>query len=403
MKKLFVIIFCFLLLSTGCSSGNSTNSETQTTTFSSNQVKDTTLTLTFEFGTRTGTYSGGVNSFGIPNGKGTFTSKNGEDSSWTYNGDWVNGHWNGNGTSEWSSGESYSGEYKDDYATGHGIYTFKDGRKYEGEFACGVLCGDAVLYYPDGSYFKGDFSTFSCAKGIYYDTDGYEYEAEISDNKLTKRSLHDFFDDKERQNKFTELYESYKYTELKKYVDKYIKDNSPSPLDSAYSILEMIEPLIKYEDNWILTHDDFDGTDELTFENVDGISESKCVYARVIGDSGTVTFGFVKNDWLFFDRIRISANGKVIFDDSFKSYDIQRDVVSGSIIKESVGCSFSVDEANEIIKEKTVKIRFENSKKDEYYEKELNKDDIEAIYCTTYLKKNNRDLSNLLFEYNHRD
>lgn len=411
MKKILLLLLSsILILSSGCIptekniSSNISQTEIETTKSSSSYIKNTKLTLTFSFGTRTGTYTGDINSQGTPNGTGTFVSKNDDGDSWTYTGDWVNGHWNGKGTTIWNGGQSYSGEYKDDNITGQGIYTLEDGRKYEGKFSCGVLHGEATLYYTDGSYFKGDFTTSTIAKGIFYDTDGYEYEAEIKNDELTIRnSLYDFFSDEERQNKYKELYTTYRYTELKDYIDEYIKEKSPSSMDSAYSILEMIEPLIKYENNWNLTHDDFDNTYTLKYKNVSEIDENNCVETSVCGTTKNITFGFTKNDWLFFDTIRISVDGKVVVDKYFKSYSIQRDTLGGSRIKESVKCDLYEDEVNSLINGEEVKIRFENEDKNQYYEKELSKDQIDAIYCTVYLSRNNRDLSNLLYRYNNRE
>lgn len=410
MKKIFIalLISAITFSMVACSenvSDNISRSDSKATAIASSRIENTKLTLTFSFGTRTGTYSGDINSQGTPDGTGTFISKSDDGTSWTYNGDWDNGHWNGQGTTQWDTGQSYSGEYKDDYMTGQGTYTSENGKKYEDTtFYKGEPCGDGTLYYTDGSYFKGEFSSFTSAKGTYCDKDGYEYNAEISNDELTKKwPLHDFFDDKKNQDEYIKLYESYKYTELSEYLNKYIKDKSPSPMDSAYTILDMIKPLIKYEGTWSLTHDDFDDTYTLNYKNTTKIDENNCVETSVCGTTQNTTFGFVKNDWLFFDNIRISVDGKVVVNSHFRSSNIQRDTLGGSLIKESVNCSLNEDEVNSMIKGKKVKIRFENEDKNEYYEKELSKSQVEALYCTVYLGKNNRDLSNLLFDYNRRE
>ena len=404
MKKIILVSLIVLILFTGCTNSSNINSTTEiksTVPSSLKSVSNTTITLEFEFGTRTGTYTGEVNNSGIPNGYGKFDSKNDEGTGWTYEGDWENGHWNGKGTTTWSDGNSYSGDYENDYENGHGTYQFEDGKKYEGELYSGKAFGKGTLYFSDNEYLEGDFVDFENATGTYHDKDGYVYTAKYVLGELSLKAEKDFFSEKERQNKYKELYESYKYTELKEYVNKYIEENSPTPLDSAYEILKLMDPVMRYEANWILTHDEFDGTNTLTFKNANEISESQSVNAYVEGTYSKITLGFVKNDWLFFDKIRISADGNVIKDSSFKSYNIQRDVIKGTLIKECVDCSFFKDNVDEMIKSNKVTIRFENTDKKTHYDRTLSKNEITAIYCSVYLEKNNRDLSNLLFRFNN--
>lgn len=85
----------------------------------SEQATDLTLTLDFAFGERTGVYTGGV-SGGLPDGEGSFTSRNGEGDEWTYTGGWVDGHIEGDGVTVWVSGWEEEGQYADDLLNGVG-------------------------------------------------------------------------------------------------------------------------------------------------------------------------------------------------------------------------------------------------------------------------------------------
>lgn len=51
---------------------------------------------------------------GIPNGRGKFTAKNDEGVEWTYEGSFVNGHFQGDGKTTWKSGQIEIGTYEDD-------------------------------------------------------------------------------------------------------------------------------------------------------------------------------------------------------------------------------------------------------------------------------------------------
>ena len=72
------------------------------------------MTLNLSYGDRTGTYSGDVDENGVPNGQGKFTTTNDAGEKWTYEGAFVNGHFEGEGKTTWKSGQIEIGTYKDD-------------------------------------------------------------------------------------------------------------------------------------------------------------------------------------------------------------------------------------------------------------------------------------------------
>ena len=72
------------------------------------------ITLNLSFGDRTGTYTGEVNDDGLPDGQGTFRTVNESGESWTYTGTFVNGHFEGEGRTEWANGYKEIGIYHDD-------------------------------------------------------------------------------------------------------------------------------------------------------------------------------------------------------------------------------------------------------------------------------------------------
>ena len=169
------------------------------------------MTLNFAFGERAGVYTGEIDDNGIPNGTGTFKAKNTEGTGWTYEGDWVNGHWNGEGTSIWDSGTKYSGSYRDDYANGYGEivldngdkyagnfnngeingygeYTFSSGTKYIGNMIKGAASGQGDMYYYDSDvqrHFTGEFKDNQNAVGYIIYNDGSKRKASINNGNVS--------------------------------------------------------------------------------------------------------------------------------------------------------------------------------------------------------------------------
>lgn len=135
-KTMFFTLSLCILFFSACSSSNSKNS-----TSNSTSVTNKEITINFCFGERSGIYSGELLN-DLPNGYGTFTSSNEAGDSWTYEGNWLNGHFQGQGATTWSSGNKHIGEYSNDYMHGIGIYYENDTIIYQGKFCNGEFIGD---------------------------------------------------------------------------------------------------------------------------------------------------------------------------------------------------------------------------------------------------------------------
>ena len=68
-----------------------------------------------------------------------------------YEGDYVEGKWEGYGIYTWASGASYEGEWKDGKYNGHGKLTYSDESVFEGTFVDGEKDGDATYTLTDGT------------------------------------------------------------------------------------------------------------------------------------------------------------------------------------------------------------------------------------------------------------
>lgn len=338
------------------------------------------MTITFSYGERIGTYEGEINEDGLPNGTGMFTSQSSEGFSWTYSGEWKNGHWEGNGTAIWDDGSKYVGEYSNDAAKGNGTYTFANGAKFVGFFSANY---DAV--------------------GTYYPIDGDPIEATMVNGNVfpneTKPASTSFFSEKENRLTYDELYKSYRYSELKKYVQAYIDKNEVTDDDVAYTILDYIDTVIAFESEWNVTFDEFDSKYVLFFNGATEITDSNSVKVSLNGTHLDIKIGFRKNGWLFFDKVALSIDGKRAYSASVKSFNRTENVISGNMIEEYCSCSFYDSVLESIGKAETVILRFSNKESGENYDHTLSQGEKDALYCGYLLRINNRELSNLIYHY----
>lgn len=110
-----------------------------------------------------GAYTGPVNDEGLPDGKGSISFSSGGHEGATYEGDFVAGRLQGSCVYTFANGDQYTGEYSEDDFNGNGTYVFKD-----------------------GSVFEGVFNGSTNATGVYTDTEGNQWNAELKDSHITK-------------------------------------------------------------------------------------------------------------------------------------------------------------------------------------------------------------------------
>lgn len=74
-----------------------------------------------------------------------------------YEGDWVDGKYDGFGIESWARGSRYRGQYRSGLRHGHGVYRFYTGDSYAGEWWNGQSHGAGVQSCGDGSSYIGEF------------------------------------------------------------------------------------------------------------------------------------------------------------------------------------------------------------------------------------------------------
>ncbi|KAL8495720.1 hypothetical protein ACS0TY_019732 [Phlomoides rotata] len=74
-----------------------------------------------------------------------------------YEGDWIDGKYDGYGVETWARGSRYRGQYRQGLRHGFGVYRFYTGDVYAGEWSSGQSHGCGVHTCEDGSRYVGEF------------------------------------------------------------------------------------------------------------------------------------------------------------------------------------------------------------------------------------------------------
>lgn len=225
-------------------------------------------------------------------------------------------------------------------------------------------------------------------------------EIETRPVESTTTGAPDFFSDKERQSTYKELYISYQYANLLNYLNEYISEHSPSDADSVYKILKFVEPAAEAVQNCTVVYDEFDNDYSVNYNGNTGIDASTCVYGEVSGTYIKVTLGFVKSDWLFFDKTTIKFSDDDKDTSLYNSYNIQRDTIGGGNIKESVFITPSDKETDKYKTDKDITIRFENRETNETFDHTLTQTEKNAVATMGILYRAYRNCSDLQYNWN---
>ena len=119
----------------------------------------------------------------LPNGKGIKYNSNGNI---MYEGDFINGKYEGNGKCIFENGQYYIGQWKNGLKNGKGTLYYKNGDVlYEGDFVNDAAEGNGISLVPDGEYYIGQMKKgLRNGKGIeYYANGNIRYEGDFVNNR----------------------------------------------------------------------------------------------------------------------------------------------------------------------------------------------------------------------------
>lgn len=199
------------------------------------------------------------------------------------------------------------------------------------------------------------------------------------------RSENEFFSDEMRREEYSAYLEKCDYQGLVSYLEEYIENRQVDKNDVVEEVLETAKTILPVlSESCIVETDEFDNSTSIRYAMLDtDISEDTCIIPKMILVYSRPTveciLGFMKSDWLFFDSISV-LGGEEQKNAGFNTSKIFRDVISGSVVKESVFSSGVFDSAfNAAVMCGEGKIRFENSDKQENYEHTLTSTELEAL------------------------
>ncbi|XP_060198057.1 uncharacterized protein LOC132627025 [Lycium barbarum] len=102
-----------------------------------------------------------------------------------YEGDWIDGKYDGYGIESWARGSKYRGQYRQGLRHGYGVYKFYTGDTYAGQWCNGQSHGMGSQSCSDGSCYIGEFK---CAVkhglGCYHFRNGDRYAGEYFGDKI---------------------------------------------------------------------------------------------------------------------------------------------------------------------------------------------------------------------------
>ncbi|XP_058751134.1 uncharacterized protein LOC131624186 [Vicia villosa] len=102
-----------------------------------------------------------------------------------YEGDWIDGRYDGYGVETWARGSRYRGQYRQGLRHGFGVYRFYTGDVYAGEWSNGQSHGCGVHTCEDGSRYVGEFKWgVKHGLGHYHFRNGDTYAGEYFADKM---------------------------------------------------------------------------------------------------------------------------------------------------------------------------------------------------------------------------
>ncbi|XP_068314042.1 uncharacterized protein [Pyrus communis] len=110
-----------------------------------------------------------------------------------YEGDWIDGRYDGYGIEGWARGSRYKGQYRQGLRHGYGVYRFSAGDSYAGEWCNGQSHGVGVQTCSDGSCYVGEFK-YGAKHGLgcYHFRNGDRYAGEYFGDKMHGFGIYHF-------------------------------------------------------------------------------------------------------------------------------------------------------------------------------------------------------------------
>lgn len=390
MKKVLTLVLA-LTLAFPCAS----IAEKQTTS-------NLEVTIPFSFGSRTGVYTGEIID-GMPDGYGCFRTTNPEGEAWVYIGEFSNCDMNGQGETFWSVGQYQSGIYKNGVLIS-GTEITSDGRKivgtfanetdqsggfvkiygaddvlfYEGGFSNDVANGYGKLYKDGVLYYEGAFENDRITNGIIYNKDGTASVIGDASKLNVVSSAIDILSVGNNADLIKEAAKSFDINTIINILNEYEDTNvSMAETDNYFVFKADIDIIQELLEHCTISYDSIDKNATVFYKGIEEVTNKINVIPYVKDGKATIRFGFIADDWIFFDRITIAADGMENIDNYYKK--TVTDVLNGGKIIEYVDSSLSNAEYVQIQNKTNYIVRFRNKEDGKFLDHSLTPKEVSAL------------------------
>ncbi|MBW4827652.1 MAG: hypothetical protein KZY61_00930 [Clostridiaceae bacterium] len=210
-------------------------------------------------------------------------------------------------------------------------------------------------------------------------------------------AINDFFLNENNIEFFNESLSQAKYKELYERANLHIKENNIKGHDSAYDIMNILEPVKDLMENVDVQYDDFDNESTIHYKGLNDISNNNYIvpFISTKDNKMNLLIGFEKDGWLFSKEIYFNIDGEKKL---YGTLNFDRNTLGGSRIREEyIDTNCDEELIENIINADEISMRFEGKKGDLDYT--LTDTDIKAIETIKSFNGIKNDLSNLLYHF----
>lgn len=210
-------------------------------------------------------------------------------------------------------------------------------------------------------------------------------------------AMDDFFLNENNIEFFNESLSKAKYKELYERANSHIKENNINGHDSAYDIMDILEPVKDLMGNVDVQYDDFDNKSTIYYEGLNDISNNNYIVPFISTEDNKMNLliGFEKDGWLFSKKIYFNIDGEK---ELYGTLNFDTNTLGGSRIREEyIDTNCNEELMENIINADEISMRFEGEKGDLDYT--LTDTDIKAIETIKSFNGIKNDLSNLLYRF----
>lgn len=220
-----------------------------------------------------------------------------------------------------------------------------------------------------------------------------EYPNSVSEN--------DFFSNIDKEEYYSN-YHSGRYDLIYEDVLGYINEYTPIDTDNAYTLKEILDPVMEVWDDVAINYDSFEEQASFYCNGVQNISQTIhfVPYATTKDRNIFVSVGFMSDDWLFTDDIQIKTS-----DDYIRLYSPiteTQDVLNGGMIQEMFSYSFDDDDIAEFNTSNSHVMRFSNDDSGRYLDFTMTKEEEHAFDVISRFWNVRNQLDDLAYNYYRR-